>query len=110
MVPIRAEGETRVGRTLSDLTTKRAIMVMFSVMISIPLLDYATYFQDLSAFESGLQLLESAFLTAHPIELPERIFYLALNSSSAPMLQLQVDTLTLLDVTIDPSLRDEELK
>ena len=36
---MHAVTETKVGKVLSDLTTKRAIMIMFSVMISIPLLE-----------------------------------------------------------------------
>jgi hypothetical protein len=51
---MHAELETKVGKLLSDLTTKRAIMVMFSIMISIPLLDYLTYFSDMCAYDTGL--------------------------------------------------------
>jgi hypothetical protein len=36
-------------------------MVMFSIMISIPLLQYDTYFSDLSGYESGLTYLEETF-------------------------------------------------
>jgi hypothetical protein len=58
---MHAELETKVGKLLSDLTTRRAIMVMFSIMISIPLLQYDTYFTDVSAFDTGLIYLEETF-------------------------------------------------
>lgn len=34
---------------------------MFSVMISIPLLSYDTYFSDLTAYDTGLIYLENTF-------------------------------------------------
>lgn len=55
---MHAETETKVGKLLSDLTTKRAIMVMFSIMISIPLLEPDTYFTNISSYETGLNYLD----------------------------------------------------
>jgi len=51
---MHAVTETKVGKLLSDLTTRRAIMVMFSIMLSIPLLSYDTYFSDMTAYDTGL--------------------------------------------------------
>ena len=42
-------------------------MVMFSVMISIPLLEYNTYFQDKSAYETGLEFLEKSGTYITPV-------------------------------------------
>ena len=58
---MHAQVETNVGKLLSELTTRRAIMVMFSVMISIPLLQYDTYFSDVTAYDSSLSYLENTF-------------------------------------------------
>jgi class 3 adenylate cyclase len=47
--------ETNVGKKLSNLTTKRVITVVMSVLITIPLFSTDTYLQDYSNGESGLR-------------------------------------------------------
>jgi len=49
--------ETNVGKKLSNLTTKRVITVVMSVLITIPLFSTDTYLQDYSNGESGLRSL-----------------------------------------------------
>jgi hypothetical protein len=56
-VPDQNITETKVGRKLSDLTTKRAILLMFTVMISIPFFDYTTYWTVTTSYDTGLSLL-----------------------------------------------------
>jgi len=46
--------ETNVGKKLSDLTTKRVITLVMSVMISIPIFNVDTYMSDFTSSESGL--------------------------------------------------------
>jgi hypothetical protein len=49
--------ETNVGKQLSDLTTKRVIILILSIMISIPILTIDTYWPEYSSYQSGLQNL-----------------------------------------------------
>ena len=53
--------ETKVGKTLSDLTTKRAILLMFSVMVSLPLFSYETYWSDKTSYETGCSMIVSRY-------------------------------------------------
>jgi len=47
--------ETKVGKKLSDLTTKRVITLVMSVMVSVPVFTVSTFVQDTSSGESGLK-------------------------------------------------------
>lgn len=49
--------ESNVGRKLSDLTTKRVITLVLSIIISIPLLNQETYVEDTTSHEAGLRLI-----------------------------------------------------
>ena len=49
--------ETKVGKKLSDLTTKRVIILILSIMISIPIFSTDTYFPEYSSYQSGVQNL-----------------------------------------------------
>lgn len=53
----KAPPESRVGRKLSDLTTKRAIMLMLSIILAYPLLQYETYWQDVTAYETAAHFI-----------------------------------------------------
>jgi len=49
--------ETKVGKKLSDLTTKRVIILILSIMISIPAFSTDSYFADYTSYQSGIQNL-----------------------------------------------------
>ena len=49
--------ETNVGKRLSDLTTKRVISLVLSIMISIPLFSVDTYFVEYTSYQSGAENL-----------------------------------------------------
>ena len=49
--------ETNVGKKLSDLTTKRVISLVLSIMISIPFFSVSTYINQYTSYESGIQNL-----------------------------------------------------
>lgn len=49
--------ETNVGKKLSDLTTKRVISLVLSIMISIPFFSVNTYIDQYTSYESGIQNL-----------------------------------------------------
>lgn len=49
--------ETKVGKKLSDLTTKRVIALVLSIMISIPLFTVTTYIPQYTSYESGVENL-----------------------------------------------------
>ena len=46
--------ETKVGAKLSDLTTRRVIVLVMSIMFSIPLFDVGTYIDSTTSFDVGL--------------------------------------------------------
>lgn len=45
------DNETNVGKKLSDLTTKRVVIIVMLLMISIPIFNSDTYFQNKSIYE-----------------------------------------------------------
>lgn len=49
--------QTKVGQQLSDLTTKRVIMLVMSVMLSIPLFSTDTYIQLQGSYPTGLRYI-----------------------------------------------------
>lgn len=51
--------ESKVGKKLSDLTTKRLIIVVLVMLFSITIFDYTTYLTPPDANIFGLQLLAS---------------------------------------------------
>ena len=50
--------ESRVGKELSDLTTRKVIILVLALMFSDPILSYTTYFNDNTSYEFGLDLLQ----------------------------------------------------
>lgn len=46
-----------MGKKLSDLTTKRVISLVLSIMISIPFFSISTYLDPYTSYESGIQNL-----------------------------------------------------
>ena len=66
--------ETKVGAKLSDLTTRRVIMLVMSIMFSIPIFSIETYFDNTVSYDIGLaythmfqnsssDIMEESFLT-----------------------------------------------
>lgn len=53
--------ETKISKTLSDLTTKRVISLIFSVMLCIPFFSRTTFMQDSTSYDVGLQYLTIAY-------------------------------------------------
>ena len=49
--------ETNLGKKLTDLTTKKVIILVMSIMLCIPLFMLETYESDLTSYESGLEYL-----------------------------------------------------
>lgn len=51
--------ESHVGQKLSDLTTRRVIVIVLIMMFSVPLLSLDTYREEPNSFEYGLQLIQA---------------------------------------------------
>lgn len=49
--------ETVVGKKLSDLTTKRVITLVLSIMFSIPIFSIETYIESTQSYNNGLWTL-----------------------------------------------------
>ena len=50
--------ESKVGKKLSDLTTKRVIILVLAMMFSIPIFSISTYRNDNNSFKFGLELMD----------------------------------------------------
>lgn len=46
--------ETKMGAKLSDLTTRRVIVLVMSIMFSIPLFGGETYLDSVTSYDNGL--------------------------------------------------------
>ena len=68
------EKETNVGKKLSDLTTKRVVIIVLLITISIPVLSAGTYFKDYSNYKFGLE--EMRILYDDQKEISEHFDYL----------------------------------
>ena len=55
---IKIPEESRVGKKLSDLTTKRVIILVLAMMFSFPIFQLATYKEENNSFEFGLRFIE----------------------------------------------------
>jgi len=95
--------ETNVGRKLSDLTTRRVIALVLSVMISIPLFTTGTFKSDYTSYEYGLSTLYAAWDTTwtSPAQYSTR-FNTTLNSYTTmglaarlPLIKLDLDSTSL---------------
>lgn len=49
--------ESLVGKQLSDLTTRKVIILVLAMMFSDPLLTYSTYYEASTSYQFGLDLL-----------------------------------------------------
>jgi hypothetical protein len=50
--------ESKVGKMLSDLTTRRVIILVLAMLISVPLFTDTTYQDENTSFETGINLLK----------------------------------------------------
>lgn len=50
--------ETKVGAKLTELTTRRVIVLVMSIMFSIPIFDVATYLEGEYSYDNGLSLVQ----------------------------------------------------
>jgi hypothetical protein len=51
--------ESKVGKRLSDLTTRRVIVIVLAMMFSVPVFTISTYTDDNDSFSFGLSLIQS---------------------------------------------------
>ena len=102
--------ETNVGKKLSDLTTKRVITLVMSVMISIPLFSVDTYVSDFTSEESGLNSLWEIKKTGdtYAFELTWKNYRDAHIGIRNSMITLVVGDETLYSSVSEDSLRDTE--
>jgi len=49
--------ESKVGKKLSDLTTRRVIILVLAMLLSVPIFTVSTYIPELNSFQFGLTLL-----------------------------------------------------
>lgn len=49
--------ESVVGKKLSDLTTRKVILIVLAMLFSVPVLSVSTYIDTYSGYEFGLMLM-----------------------------------------------------
>lgn len=49
--------ESKVGKKLSDLTTRRVIILVLTMLFSVPVFTVSTFVQDYNGMQVGLQLM-----------------------------------------------------
>ena len=57
--------ESKVGKKLSDLTTRRVIILVLAMLFSVPLFSTNTYMEDPTSYDYGLSML-AAYKNATP--------------------------------------------
>jgi len=103
--------ETNVGRKLSDLTTKRVITLVMSVMISIPLFTVDTYVTDYTSCESGLKSLYALYQSGDTVayELAKNNYITYHTGIRDPIVVLSISKTNIpLSLINEDSLRDSE--
>lgn len=50
--------ESKVGKKLSDLTTRRVIMLVLAMMFSVPIFTISTYKEDNNSYKFGLEIIK----------------------------------------------------
>lgn len=58
MEDISIPEESKVGKKLSDLTTRRVIMLVLAMMFSVPLFTISTYKDENNSYNFGLELVK----------------------------------------------------
>jgi hypothetical protein len=54
---VKVPEESKVGKKLSDLTTRRVILLVLAMMFSVPLFTISTYQEENNSFTFGLELI-----------------------------------------------------
>ena len=62
--------ESVVGKQLSDLTTRKVIILVLAMMFSDPLLSYSTWYEENTSYQFGLDLMRLVKVSANLLELP----------------------------------------
>ncbi len=53
--------ESEVGKILSEATTKKVILLIFTILMSFPFFDYNTYWASKYSFDTGLDILSENY-------------------------------------------------
>jgi hypothetical protein len=49
--------ESKVGKKLSDLTTRRVIVLVLAMLLSVPIFSNSTYLEDNTSYDIGLRMM-----------------------------------------------------
>jgi len=56
---LKVPEESKVGKKLSDLTTRRVIILVLAMMFSVPFFTLTTYVEEPTSYEFGLELIRA---------------------------------------------------
>lgn len=88
--------ESHVGKHLSDLTTRRVIVIVLIMMFSVPLLSLDTYKEEPNHFEYGLQIISAFASGSKGREAAIRSYIEESGDTRNPVLSMNIE-----DVDID---------
>jgi hypothetical protein len=87
---IKMPEESKVGKKLSDLTTKRLIIVVLAMLFSVPLFDTGTYIEMPNANTFGLQMISSYPYNSYGFNTTFELFKNESISSSTPLVLISI--------------------
>lgn len=103
--------ESKVGKTLSDITTKTVIIMVLCVMFIVPLFTFSTYVDETSGAQAGLSYICAFESDTDPSGLQSVYwsFFTRHRSIGTPLIYLEAGPLSYEDSTVDiNALRLEE--
>lgn len=107
--PEEAPQESKVGKKLSDLTTRRVIILVLAMMIGIILFDSSFYLSPLTSMDFGIKVFNDFDSVSEPdFNLTFDIYVNEHLNISSPIVFAQVGYLSFGDYNFTVSLREEE--
>ncbi len=101
--------ESKVGKKLSDLTTRRVIILVLSMMIGIILFNSSFYYEMLNSMDFGIKIFEEFDTVNDPnFNLTFNIYVNEHMDISTPIIYAQISNITYGNFNDTLSLRDDE--
>lgn len=100
--------ESKVGKKLSELTTKRVIILVLSMMVGIILFNSSFYYETKKSMDLGIKIFKSFDVDDPNLNITFSIYVIEHLNVSTPILYAQVGNLTWGNLTFTDTLRDGE--
>lgn len=78
--------ESKVGKKLSDLTTRRTIILVLAMLFSVPLFSTGTYFQEPDPYSVGLSLMKNYEINSLEFNVTQESFWEEMREIRTPII------------------------